>query len=102
MKPVDAARALSESASRMSRAVRIDTTAMMALAKQSAASANRAAQSSRDSIDIRVTQHSDGVRVSIRGPNALRYKSMMSRQMNAGMSNVKADIRARIVKQMKS
>lgn len=82
----------------ISRASQIDTSALMALAKRSAISVSRAAQSSKDSIDIRVTQHSDGVRVSIVGPNASRYKVMMSRLLGSQMADVKADIRTRIIK----
>lgn len=49
-------------------------------------------------IGVKVVRRGDGVRMTVRGPQASRYRSMASRELQALVPNANAEIRAQITR----
>lgn len=50
------------------------------------------------SIAVRVVERGNGVRLTVRGPHAVRYRSMASRELAALIPDARADIRAQVTR----
>jgi hypothetical protein len=52
-------------------------------------------------VNIKVSARDKGVRVTVSGPKAKRYRQMISRELNALVPETKADITAQITRQVR-
>lgn len=99
MKLEEAASAMSAATDRVTRAVdSLDTTPLERVAREVAVKVRQTAQSSGDSVAIRVVRKHQGVRITVVGRRAARYRSMVERELAAKMPDASAEIRAQITR----
>ena len=72
--------------------------ALLDAAKQAASLVRANASRAGHSVAVRVVSKGDGVRMTVVGPQAHRYQSMLSRTMDELMPGVHAQIRAQITR----
>lgn len=66
----------------------------VAEAKAVATSVRQIAQRSGHSIDIRVIVKGNAVRVTVKGPQAVRYKAIIKRELEKRVPNARTELRA--------
>jgi len=74
---------------------------LLRAAKQAAGQVRIAASRAGHSVGIRVAQRGQGVRITVTGPQAVRYRSMIGAVLDQQMPGVGADIRAQITRKAK-
>jgi hypothetical protein len=67
-------------------------------AREAAAVARAQAAQSRHSVSVRIVARHGGVRVTVQGPQATRYRALIERELNARIPDVKAEIRAQVTR----
>lgn len=97
MKPEDAVKPLKQAADDL-RAVRPDPQPLLEAAKEVTSLLRANAARAGHSVAIRVIGTGDGVRITVVGPQASRYRALARREMDARMPGVKAEIRAQITR----
>ena len=99
MKPEDAPRALRDRAQKAREAVESpDVTPLLRAAREVASTVREQAHRAKDQISVRVVEKRDGVRITVVGPRAVRYRRMVQQGLEARMDAAKAEIRAQITR----
>jgi hypothetical protein len=102
MKPVEVQAQLDAQAARIKAAgEHIDVTPLMQAAKAAANAVRTAAAQRRDPVGIRVVEKANGVRLTVTGPKAARYRSLLSQELNSRMPSAQAEIRALVTSKVK-
>lgn len=76
----------------------IDSAPLMGAARQIAQQVRLAASHAGDSVAIRVVHRRGGVRITVTGPRASKYRALMKDSMDRQMPQVQADVRAQITR----
>jgi hypothetical protein len=79
----------------------MDSSALLNAAKSAASLVRANASRNGHTVAVRVVSKSGGVRVTVTGPHASRYRQLMEREMDARMPDVHAEIRAQITRRAK-
>lgn len=102
MKLEDVGRDLQERAERLRAAgTSPDIEELLHAAREVAAGIKAAASRNGHQVGVRVVQRSTGVRITITGPQATRYRAMAQQGMDRRMPGVEAVIRAQITRRAK-
>lgn len=67
-------------------------------AKDAASQVRAAAARAHHNVSVRVVQRNGGVRVTVQGPQAARYRALVQRELDARIPGVKAEIRAKVTR----
>ncbi|HEY5787504.1 MAG TPA: hypothetical protein VIT65_22290 [Microlunatus sp.] len=95
MRPEEAAAAIAAETAHL-KAVPTEAQQLLeAEARAAAASVRVHATRSGDSLSVRVVAKPSGVRITVQGPRAVAYRSMIERQLNSRVPQLKAEIRVR-------
>lgn len=101
MKPTEAGRKLEEIAAKARQGAEPDAGPLVEAAREVAALLKANASRSGHSIAVRVVEKHNGVRLTVTGPHAGRYKALAEREMNARAVGAKAEVRAQITRRAK-
>lgn len=80
---------------------RLDTSAMVHAAREVAATVRQQALHAGQHVGIRVVARHNGVRLTVTGPHASKYRGLVERELGAKAPQVRAEIRAQITRRAK-
>lgn len=80
------------------RQTRVDPHPLVEAARQVASTVRANASRNGHTVAVRVVAKGDGVRLTVVGPHAMRYRVMAEKQMDEMMPGVHAQIRAQITR----
>lgn len=99
MKPSEGAEELARRAAALRAAgTNVDVSPLLQAARETAAAVKAAAASNRHSVGVRIVAKSSGIRVTLTGPHAQRYRKMMADGLDRRAPAAKAEIRANITR----
>lgn len=102
MNPQEVGGALSDQVARIKAAgEQVDVTPLMQAAKAAANAVRMAAAQRRDPVGVRLVEKPGGVRVTVTGPKAARYRNLLEQELASRMPQAKAEIRALITSKVK-
>lgn len=78
-----------------------DTAPLMNLAREVAGDIRATAARSGHHVGIRVVERGEGIRVTITGPAAMRYKTLAERAFSARLPAAKTELRAQITRRIR-
>lgn len=93
MRPEESSRALDQVTERARAAANPDPEPLVRAAKEAASIIRGNASAAHHSIAVRVVAKHNGVRVTITGRHAERYKALLTRELDARMPGARAEIR---------
>jgi hypothetical protein len=79
----------------------VDVEALQRAAKAAAAKALATAQSSGHSVAIKVTARTNGVRISVTGSKAHRYRTIVGAELERLSPTTAADLKAQIIRKIR-
>jgi hypothetical protein len=97
MKPGEVPTALGNQTTEL-RATRADPAPLLEAARQTASLVRANASRAGHSVQVRVVARGEGVRITVAGPQANRYREMVERQMDAMLPAARAEIRAQLTR----
>jgi hypothetical protein len=102
MNPSDAGRGLDDQAAKIKAAGdHVDLTPLVQAARAAIQVVRAAAQQHRDPVGVRLVEKPNGIRLTVTGPKAARYRTLLEREMNARMPEATTEIRALITSKVK-
>lgn len=96
MNPEDATRKLTEKAEQLRKADEGVTSAGLRAVREVAAGVKGRAQRVGDRLDVRVVERRDGVRLTVAGRHAARYRQLIRDELARRAPDVQTEIRAQI------
>ena len=102
MKPADAARALDETSRKVTAAVdQLPVEALLGAAQQVAQRIRALAARNGHLVAVRVVERHAGVRLTVRGPAAARYRRIAEQELAALAPAAQAEVRTQITRRLK-
>jgi len=102
MRPSEVNRELDDQAAKIKAAgEHLDVTPLVAAARAAIQAVRTAAQQNRDPVGVRLVEKPNGIRLTVTGPKAARYRTLLEREMNARMPEASTEIRALITSKVK-
>lgn len=79
-------------------AEQVDLMPLERAVRDAAAAVRTVAARSHDQVGVRMIRKAGGVRVTVTGPRAQKYRALFSRELEQRMPGAKAEIRAQILR----
>ena len=92
---------MSGRAEKLTAATTADPEALQRAAKTVASTVRSMAFRSGHQVNIKVTSRANGVRISVSGPQAHRYRTIMTAELNKVRPETAADIKAQITRKIR-
>ena len=102
MNQIEAMRAMNRMAERSANVGQaVDTQALLRAAKIAASKVLQMAARSGHSVGIRVTEKANGIRITVTGPKAHRYRAIVGAELERLQPETAADIKAQIIRKIR-
>jgi hypothetical protein len=101
MNPAEAMRMMAGHASAVADASVATVEPLMTAASHAAGTVRLMALTSGDQVDIRVMQRANGIRISVTGPKAKRYRSVITSELDRLHPATVAELRTQITRKIR-
>jgi len=81
--------------------VHIDVSGLESAARAAASDVRSSAARAHDRVGVRIVRKGDGIRITLVGPAANKYRAFMARGMQQRMPGVMAEIRTQVTRRIK-